>query len=111
MDARDPLNPGDDLTVPRDALRSLAERFHIERPALFGSAARGGLRPDSDVDLPGGFHPGHAPSLWTATVLEDGLARLIGGRPIDLVPPEVLRNPYRRRTIERGLKVLFDEAA
>jgi hypothetical protein len=30
---------------------------------------------------------------------------------VDLVPPEMLRNPCRRRTIERGLKVLFDEAA
>ncbi|NIT62565.1 MAG: nucleotidyltransferase family protein [Gammaproteobacteria bacterium] len=102
---------GKDLTVSRKALNSLAERFHIRRLSIFGSAARGELRPDSDIDLLVEFEPEGAPSLWTQTELQDELSRLFGGRPVDVVPPEVLRNPYRRKAIERDLKVLIDEAA
>jgi predicted nucleotidyltransferase len=102
---------GKNLTVSRKALNSLVERFHIRRLSIFGSAARGELRPDSDIDLLVEFEPEGAPSLWSQTELQDGLSRLFGGRPVDIVPPEVLRNPYRRETIERDLKVLIDEVA
>ncbi|HFC36060.1 MAG TPA: hypothetical protein ENJ49_00075, partial [Candidatus Moranbacteria bacterium] len=30
---------------------ALAKKYHIRRLSLFGSAARGELRPDSDIDL------------------------------------------------------------
>jgi len=102
---------GGQLSVPRKALNDLVKRFHIKKLALFGSAARGELRPESDVDLLVEFDPEEAPSLWTATELQDELSRLFDGRPVDIVPPEVLRNPYRRKTIEQDLKVLHDEAA
>ena len=111
MNTKDALVIGNDLTVSQKALRSLIKRFHIKKLALFGSAARGELHPGSDIDLLVEFEPGNAPSLWSARELQDEFSRLFGGRPVDIVPPEVLRNPYRRKTIERDLKVLFDEAA
>ena len=92
-------------------LRVLARRYHIRRAALFGSAARGELQPGSDIDLLIEFEPDAAPSFWSAPELEDAFSSLFGGRAIDIVPPEVLRNPYRRRTIERDIKVLLDESA
>ena len=102
---------GENLTVSRQALDELVKRFHIRKLALFGSAARGELRPDSDVDLLVEFEPGSAPSLWSTTELQGEFSRLFGGRAVDIVPPEALRNPYRRKTIERDLKVLIDDAA
>ena len=107
----DLIQIGAQLSVPRAELESLAKRFHIRRLAVFGSAVRGELRADSDVDLMVEFEAGKAPSLWSATELQDAFSRLFGGRPVDIVPPDVLRNPYRRKTIERDLKVLVDEAA
>ena len=101
---------GKDLCVARDELESLARRFHIRRASLFGSAARDELRPDSDIDLLVEFEPGQAPSLWAAQELQDGFSRLLGGRPVDIAPPEILRNPYRRRTIEPDLKILYEAA-
>lgn len=101
----------DDLHVRLDDLHALARRFHIRRAALFGSAARGELRPESDIDLLVEFEPGKAPSLWAVPELEKELSRLFGGRSVDIVPPEVLRNPYRRKTIVRDLKVLLDGTA
>jgi predicted nucleotidyltransferase len=111
MNSTDTLTIAEDLKVSRKELDRLAMQFHIRKLGLFGSAARGELRPDSDIDLLVEFAPGKAPSLWSATDLQDALSRLFGGRSVDMVPPEVLRNPYRRRSIERDLKVLVDEAA
>ena len=99
------------LQISRPALERLAQRYHIRRLSLFGSAARGELRPDSDIDLLVEFEPGRAPSLWREHELQQAFSTLFGGRPVDLASPAILRNPYRRKTIERDLKVLFDEAA
>ncbi|MGA7802557.1 MAG: nucleotidyltransferase domain-containing protein, partial [Gammaproteobacteria bacterium] len=107
---RDTLVIGGALEVSRAALRRLAQRYHIDRLALFGSAARGELSLDSDVDLLVEFEPGRAPSLWAAQSLQDDFSRIFGGRPVDIAAPEILRNPYRRRTIERDMKVLYEAA-
>ena len=111
MNATDAVVIAEDLVVSRSGLDRLAMQYHIRKLSLFGSAARGELRPDSDIDLLVEFEPGKAPSLWSAVDLQDAFSRLFGGRSVDMVPPEVLRNPYRRKTIERDLKVLVDEAA
>ena len=107
----DVVQIGGQLTVSRKDLEALAKKYHIRRLSLFGSAARGELRPDSDIDLLVEFEPGKAPSLWKAADLQDAFSRLFQGRPVDVASPEILRNPFRRRTVEKDLKVLFDEAA
>ncbi len=102
---------GNQLAISRTELEALARQYHIKHLALFGSAARGELRTDSDIDLLVEFEPGQAPSLWDTSQIQESFSRLFGGRPVDIVSPEVLRNPYRRRSIEKDLKVLFDKAA
>ena len=67
-----------------------------------------GEEPDSDVDLMVEFEPGRAPSLWEASEIASDFSALFGKRRVDLVPPGVMRNPYRRKTIERDLKVLYE---
>jgi len=109
--AEDMLDIGGELVVSRKALEALAKKYHIRRLSLFGSAARGELRPDSDIDLLVEFEEGKAPSLWSMVTIQEDFSRLFQGRPVDLVSPAVLRNPFRRRTIERDLRVLIDEAA
>lgn len=101
---------GQKLKVSRAALQELARRYHIRRLALFGSAARDELTPDSDIDLMVEFVPGEAPSLWSVQGLQEDFMELFGGRRVDIAPPEILRNPYRRKTIERDLKVLYEAA-
>ncbi len=102
---------GEGIEVPRAALQALARKYHIRRLSLFGSAARGELRPDSDIDLLVEFEEGKGPSLWGMVEVQEQFSRLFGGRPVDLVTPVILENPFRRRTIEPDLKVLIDEAA
>jgi predicted nucleotidyltransferase len=44
--------------VPRAKLAALCRKYHVRRLGLFGSAARGELTPESDVDLLVEFEPG-----------------------------------------------------
>ncbi len=94
--------------IPRDRLEQLCRRYHIRKLTLFGSAARGEMGPGSDVDLMVEFEPDRAPSLWDSPRLNEEFSALFGNRAVDIVPPEVMRNPYRRKTIQRDLKVLYE---
>ena len=105
--AADYLQVGDQLRVSRAEVGSLARRFHIAKLSLFGSAARGDLRPDSDIDLLVEFEPGKAPSLGGMLEISDALSALFGGRAVDLATASILENPYRRRAIERDMEMLY----
>ena len=70
--------------------------------------ARGELTPQSDVDLLIEFEPGKAPSLWAEPEMREAFGALFGGRRVDLVPPQVMENPYRRKSILRDLRVLYE---
>lgn len=75
----------------------LATRYGVDRLALFGSTARDGARPDSDIDILVSFD-GPATSeryFGVQFFLEDLL-----GRPVDLVTDKALR-PELRPFVER----------
>jgi predicted nucleotidyltransferase len=89
-------------------IAALCRKYHVRRLGLFGSAARGELTSDSDIDLLVEFETGKAPSLWAEPEMREAFGALFGGRRVDFVPPEVLENPYRRKSILRDLKVLYE---
>jgi predicted nucleotidyltransferase len=92
-------------------LAALCRQYNVARLRLFGSAATGDERPDSDVDLLIDFLPGAAPSAFALVDLRDELSALFGGRAIDLAFESMLRNPYRRRAIEPQLRSLYSAPA
>jgi predicted nucleotidyltransferase len=98
---------GQTIVVSHTALQELARRYHIRRLVLFGSAARGELRPDSDIDLLVEFESDAAPSLGGMVEIQDALAMLFGGRNVDVATPSILNNPYRRRAIEKDMQELY----
>lgn len=95
------------IAFDRTRLARVCRRHDVAVLRLFGSAARGELRPDSDVDLlvefssPKGF--------FELIRLEDDLAALLG-RPVDLVTGPGLA-PRIRHQILSGASVIFDAAA
>lgn len=89
------------------ALESICRRYRVRVLSMFGSAATGALHADSDVDLLVEFEPGRAPGAFALVDLQDELSAAFGGRPVDLAFPAILRNPYRRRTIEPQLRRLW----
>ncbi len=88
-------------------IAAICERFHVQKMALFGSAARGELTSDSDIDLLAEFKAGEAPAISGLLKMRQELEKLIG-RPVDLATPSILQNPYRRKAIMRDLEALYE---
>ena len=51
--------PAPGIEVPVETISEICRRFRVRELAMFGSAARGELRPESDVDLMVEFEPGY----------------------------------------------------
>lgn len=99
----------DAVALHRDELQALCRRFHVRRLDLFGSAARADFDPDrSDVDFLVEFDQSHpdALSLKTYFGLKTALEAMLG-RPVDLVEPAAIRNPYLKASIERSREPIF----
>ena len=96
------------LVVERQVLADLCRRHNVRRLSLFGSAVREDFDAErSDVDVMVEFEPSRVPSLAGLVALQDELSQLFGGRKVDVTTPSILRNPYRRRSIESDLEVLY----
>lgn len=74
--------PSELIAAGGPALREVAERYGFSRLAVFGSAARGDDRADSDVDLI--VQPPASATLSDLVCLEETL-EIILGRDVDLV--------------------------
>jgi len=87
----------------------LCRRFHVRRLEVFGSAARGGdfdpRRSDVDFLVEFDAHP-DADSFGTYFGLKEALEALLG-RPVDLVMPGAVDNPYLKAAIERSRESVY----
>ena len=98
---------GASLQIPKLRLARICRRYGVKKLSLFGSAARGELRADSDVDLLVEFAPESRTTLFDLPRMQDELSALFGNRRVDIATPEILENPHRRRAILPDLKVLY----
>lgn len=92
----------------REQLAGLCREFGVARLEVFGSAATGEFDPEtSDLDFLVLFHDlpagEHAHRFFG---LLDALRELFG-RPVDLVDPRPLRNPYLIADINRSRELLY----
>jgi predicted nucleotidyltransferase len=95
-----------DLAYNAEAVASFCKRWGISELALFGSAARDELRPDSDVDVMVRFSPDTSPSVWDLVTMRDALGEIFG-RPVDLLEAGSVKNPIRKQSIERDLTIIY----
>lgn len=82
--------------------RRLAEicgRYRVRELSVFGSAARGEMRPDSDIDLLVEFLPEAEPGLLDHAGLMLDLSELLG-RKVDLVSKNGLKPLIRNSVIQ-----------
>ncbi|MCS7195363.1 MAG: nucleotidyltransferase family protein [Meiothermus sp.] len=93
------------LPLPEAELQALCRRYRVKRLSLFGSAARGELGPQSDVDLLVEFEPEAAVGFLTLARMARELSELFG-RPVDLVPRSGLK-PILRERVLREERVLY----
>ena len=96
------------LRISQTKLETLCRKYGVTKLSLFGSAARNELTPESDVDLLVEFSPDSRTSLFDMTQMQDEFSAALGGRKVDIATPEILRNPFRRESIERDLKPIYE---
>jgi hypothetical protein len=87
--------------IPKDRLIEFCQRNHIRKLSVFGSALRGQLGPDSDIDLLVEFEPGHTPGLFSIVRMEMELSEALG-RKADLRTPEDLSEYFRDEVLEHA---------
>lgn len=83
------------IELPRDKIADFCKRNRIRKLSLFGSALKGELRKDSDIDLLVEFNPDETPSLFDLARMERELSKLLGGRKVDLRTPSELSRYFR----------------
>ena len=87
------------------ALTDFCKLHQVRELLLFGSAARGELRPDSDLDILVAFEPEARIGFITLGRMARELSELFG-RPVDLVPKDGLK-PAIRAAVLAEAETLF----
>lgn len=98
---------GAPAVVDRDAIAALCRRFSVSRLALFGSAATDRFDPArSDVDFLVEFRDDVDDAFLAYFGLKGALEDLFD-RPVDLVSPKALRNPYFAASVHETEEELY----
>jgi uncharacterized protein len=94
-----------DLEVDEAQLADLCRRYQVRELSVFGSAARGETRPDSDIDLLVEFLPVANIGLIEHAGLMLDLTRLLG-KKVDLVSKNGLK-PRIRASVLADARSLY----
>ena len=89
------------VVVPQPEIAEICRRYDVKELAVFGSAARGEMRPDSDIDLLVDFLPQARVSLLRHTAAERELTALLG-RKVDLVSKRALKDAVRDEVLPQA---------
>lgn len=94
------------ILLPKQQLEDVCRRWKVAELSLFGSVLRDDFGPDSDIDVLVRFQPDSDWSLLDFARMKLELEALLG-RPVDLVEPQALRNPFRRHTILSSKETVY----
>jgi predicted nucleotidyltransferase len=86
------IAPG--IEMPEVEIADICRRHQVRELSVFGSAARGEMRPDSDIDLLVDFLPGARPGLLGVSAMMRDLSALLGRR-VDLAVKPALKPTIR----------------
>jgi uncharacterized protein len=89
-------------------LKNLCQKFCVKRLELFGSAATERFDPrDSDVDLLVEFSPDCTMSPFHQYFDFKAAVEELFDRPVDLVEPGAIRNPYFRQAVFQSRRLVL----
>ena len=94
-----------DVEVDEIKLADLCRHYRVRELSLFGSAARGEMRPDSDIDVLVEFLPDAEIDLVDYAGFMLDLSHLLG-RKVDLVSKNGLK-PLLRASVLQAARVLY----
>jgi predicted nucleotidyltransferase len=87
------------------SLAEVCRRYGVKELSLFGSAVRGEMRPESDIDIMVEFEPGIRIGLIKFELLVEELESLTGRR-VDLVTKRGLK-PWVRPQVLKDARVVY----
>ena len=90
-----------DAQVDENQLADLCRHYAVRELSLFGSAARGEMRPGGDIDVMVEFEPGARIGLLKFESLNEELAALVG-RKVDLVTKRGLKAWIRPQALKEA---------
>ena len=90
-----------DVELPDAEVAEICRRYQVKELAVFGSAARGEMRPDSDLDLLVEFLPEAEVSLLQHFAAEREFSELLG-RKVDLVSKRALREGLKKEVLSQA---------
>ena len=93
------IAPG--IVVAEAGIAEICHRYKVKELAVFGSAARGELRPDSDIDLLVEFLPEAEVDLVQHSAAERELSAFLG-RKVDLVSKRALRSALQKEILSQA---------
>ena len=100
-----PMNLG----IGADKIAGFCRRWKIKKLAIFGSAAKGELRPASDIDLLVTFSQDADWTMFDHFTMEEELSSLFG-RDVDLISLRAVEenpNPISRREILNSARQIY----
>jgi predicted nucleotidyltransferase len=93
------------IELPEYAIAEICRRHQVRELSLFGSAARGDIRPDSDFDFLVDFLPGARPGLLGVSAMMRELTTLLGRR-VDLAVKPALK-PLIRHGVLAEARLIY----
>ena len=93
------------IELPEVAIADICRRHQVKELSLFGSAARGEIRPDSDFDFLVDFLPNARPGLLGVSAMTRELTALLG-RQVDLAVKPALK-PLVRPSVLAEARLIY----
>ena len=93
------------IDLPEAAIADICRRHQVKELFLFGSASRGEMRPDSDLDLLVDFLPGGRTGLLGVSAMMRELTALLGRR-VDLAVKPALK-PLIRPGVLAEVRLIY----
>jgi uncharacterized protein len=93
------------IELPESAIAEICRSHRVKELLLFGSAARGELRPDSDYDVLVDFLPEARPGLLGVSAMRRELSTLLGRR-VDLAVKPALK-PLIRPVVLSEARLIY----
>ena len=84
----------------------IVNKFNIKELSIFGSCIRDDFNKNSDIDLIVVFNESERISLFDLMEIQEYFETLVK-RDVDIVEPDSLHNPYRRKTILDSKEIIY----
>jgi hypothetical protein len=94
------------IDLPEAGIADICRRHQVRELSLFGSAARGQMRQDSDIDLLVDFLPGARPGLLGLSAMMRELTTILGRR-VDLAVKPALK-PLIRAEVLAEAQLIYE---